>query len=212
MSCPASYPEGPLDSLQKNTLCCRELDANLYQVQQLPQLAPEARMQHLSEVQQWVKLLHIREKLIQQLGYSPSHSIWAGAANLSQVELLKCLAQGRRAKTALLKSSLRWVFQAIQAAQMEPSQVKPSIRAGLKCLEQAIETYNPAQHSSFAKHAQWWIQLGIEKASQSHVTGDFSSIHPAKPQFSEDKSNQNTQKKLKISSLDHSHMPINQKL
>ncbi|AKE64919.1 Group 2 RNA polymerase sigma factor, Cyanobacteria-specific RpoD-like sigma factor, type-7 [Microcystis aeruginosa NIES-2549] len=146
-----------------------------------------------AQVQQFVKLIEIRDQLTAQLAHRPSLERWAKTAqiNVSELknalkagkqhwahlvglevgELEEIIALGTRAKEQMIKANLRLVVSVAKKYQNRGLELLDLIQEGTLGLERAVEKFDPSKGYRFSTYAYWWIRQGITRAiaTQSRI-------------------------------------------
>lgn len=137
-------------------------------------------------LQEFGRLLEIRDHLTAQLGLRPSLERWASTAEID-VSLLKptlsegkrawsaladltlealdyALTEGVRAKEHMIKANLRLVVAVAKRYQNRGLELLDLIQEGTMGLERAVEKFDPTKGYRFSTYAYWWIRQGITRA------------------------------------------------
>ncbi|MGH2413841.1 MAG: RNA polymerase sigma factor SigC, partial [Microcystaceae cyanobacterium] len=146
-----------------------------------------------SEIQRFVELIEIHDRLVSQLSHRPSLERWAKAANMNVFELKQALAIGKRrwaemagietqeleqiqktgirAKDHMIKANLRLVVSVAKKYQNRGLELLDLIQEGTLGLERAVEKFDPTKGYRFSTYAYWWIRQGITRAiaTQSRI-------------------------------------------
>lgn len=146
-----------------------------------------------AQVQQFVKLIEIRDQLTAQLAHRPSLERWAKTAQITVSELKNALkagkqhwahlvglevgeleeiiALGTRAKEQMIKANLRLVVSVAKKYQNRGLELLDLIQEGTLGLERAVEKFDPSKGYRFSTYAYWWIRQGITRAiaTQSRI-------------------------------------------
>ncbi|MFM7276249.1 MAG: RNA polymerase sigma factor SigC [Microcystis aeruginosa] len=146
-----------------------------------------------AQVQQFVKLIEIRDQLTAQLAHRPSLERWAKTAQITVSELKNALkagkqrwahlaglevgeleeiiALGTRAKEQMIKANLRLVVSVAKKYQNRGLELLDLIQEGTLGLERAVEKFDPTKGYRFSTYAYWWIRQGITRAiaTQSRI-------------------------------------------
>ncbi|MGF1480447.1 MAG: RNA polymerase sigma factor SigC [Cyanophyceae cyanobacterium] len=163
--------------------------AKAQQVQRYVQLLEqrsEAAEQGDEDLQQFVKLLEVRDQLVSHLSHRPSLERWAQMCELTVAELKQSLATGRqrwaqvvgmdkkeleqiqkaglRAKDHMIKANLRLVVSVAKKYQNRGLELLDLIQEGTLGLERAVEKFDPTKGYRFSTYAYWWIRQGITRA------------------------------------------------
>ena len=159
----------------------------------LLELCATAVKQGDAQVQQFVKLIEIRDRLTAQLVHRPSLERWAKTAKISVSELKNALKIGKQrwahlaglevgeleeiitlgtcAKEQMIKANLRLVVSVAKKYQNRGLELLDLIQEGTLGLERAVEKFDPTKGYRFSTYAYWWIRQGITRAiaTQSRI-------------------------------------------
>jgi RNA polymerase nonessential primary-like sigma factor len=159
----------------------------------LLELRTTALKQGDAQVQQFVKLIEIRDQLTAQLAHRPSlerwaktaqitvfelknglkagKQRWAHLAGLEVAELERIIAVGTRSKEHMIKANLRLVVSVAKKYQNRGLELLDLIQEGTLGLERAVEKFDPTKGYRFSTYAYWWIRQGITRAiaTQSRI-------------------------------------------
>jgi RNA polymerase nonessential primary-like sigma factor len=159
----------------------------------LLELRAAAVKQGDAQVQQFVKLIEIRDQLTAQLAHRPSLERWAKTAEITVFELKSALKAGKqcwahlaglevgeleqiitvgtRAKEHMIKANLRLVVSVAKKYQNRGLELLDLIQEGTLGLERAVEKFDPTKGYRFSTYAYWWIRQGITRAiaTQSRI-------------------------------------------
>ncbi len=139
-----------------------------------------------SILQEYGRLIEVRDHLTAQLGHRPSLERWAQVAGI-QVSQLKptllegkrawavvadyaladldhALTEGVRAKEHMIKANLRLVVAVAKRYQNRGLELLDLIQEGTMGLERAVEKFDPTKGYRFSTYAYWWIRQGITRA------------------------------------------------
>jgi RNA polymerase nonessential primary-like sigma factor len=159
----------------------------------LLKLCAAAVKQGDAQVQQFVKLIEVRDRLTAQLAHRPSLEIWAETAQITVSELKNALkagkqrwadlagleveeleeiiALGTRAKEQMIKANLRLVVSVAKKYQNRGLELLDLIQEGTLGLECAVKKYDPSKGYRFSTYAYCWIRQGMTRAiaTQSRI-------------------------------------------
>jgi RNA polymerase nonessential primary-like sigma factor len=149
----------------------------------LLKLCAAAVKQGDAQVQQFVKLIEVRDQLTAQLAHRPSLERWAKTAQIRVSELKNALkagkqrwahlaglevgeleeiiALGTRAKEQMIKANLRLVVSVAKKYQNRGLELLDLIQEGTLGLERAVKKFDPTKGYRFSTYAYWWIRQGI---------------------------------------------------
>ncbi|MCA2723638.1 MAG: RNA polymerase sigma factor SigC [Microcystis sp. M048S1] len=152
----------------------------------LLKLCAAAVKQGDAKVQQFVKLIEVRDQLTAQLAHRPSLERWAKTAQIRVSELKNALkagkqrwahlaglevgeleeiiALGTRAKEQMIKANLRLVVSVAKKYQNRGLELLDLIQEGTLGLERAVKKFDPTKGYRFSTYAYWWIRQGITRA------------------------------------------------
>ncbi|CCI31761.1 RNA polymerase sigma factor SigC [Microcystis sp. T1-4] len=152
----------------------------------LVKLRATAVKQGDAQLQQFVKLMEVRDQLIAQLAHCPPLERWAKTAQISVPELKNALkagkqrwahlaglevgeleeiiALGTRAKEQMIKANLRLVVSVAKKYQNRGLELLDLIQEGTLGLEQAVKKFDPSKGYRFSTYAYWWIRQGMTRA------------------------------------------------
>jgi len=152
----------------------------------LLKLCATAVQQGDAQVQQFVKLIEVRDQLTAQLAHRPSLERWAKTAQIRVSELKNALkagkqrwahlaglevgeleeiiALGTRAKEQMIKANLRLVVSVAKKYQNRGLELLDLIQEGTLGLERAVKKFDPTKGYRFSTYAYWWIRQGMTRA------------------------------------------------
>jgi len=146
-----------------------------------------------AQVQKFVKLIEIRDRLTAQLAHRPSLERWAKTAQITVSELKNALKAGKqrwahlaglevgkleeiitlgtRAKEQMIKANLRLVVSVAKKYQNRGLELLDLIQEGTLGLERAVKKFDPTKGYRFSTYAYWWIRQGMTRAiaTQSRI-------------------------------------------
>jgi RNA polymerase nonessential primary-like sigma factor len=153
----------------------------------LLELRNTAASQEEGQIQGFVHLIEVRDRLAAQLGHRPSLERWATTAGIADVpELKRIMVEGKRewaklaemtvetidriqaegieAKDHMIKANLRLVVSVAKKYQNRGLELLDLIQEGTLGLERAVEKFDPTRGYRFSTYAYWWIRQGITRA------------------------------------------------
>ena len=137
-------------------------------------------------MQEFVAVMKIHDRLINQISHRPSLKRWAKEVRKEISELTEIVAQGKerwselsgysvkeldsiqregaRAKEHMIKANLRLVVSVAKKYQNRGLELLDLIQEGTLGLERAVEKFDPTKGYRFSTYAYWWIRQGITRA------------------------------------------------
>lgn len=141
---------------------------------------------HYPDIEHYVHLLQVHDRLAAQLGHRPSLERWAREAGVAIADLKPQLSLGKRswaavvgisvaeldqiqktgiaAKEHMIQANLRLVVSVAKKYQNRGLELLDLIQEGTLGLERAVEKFDPTKGYRFSTYAYWWIRQGITRA------------------------------------------------
>lgn len=149
----------------------------LHEIGRVPLLTREQEIVYGKQVQQMMKLLELKEKLVKEFKREPTLSEWATRGQLTEAELNRQLHQGRRAKQKMIEANLRLVVAIAKKYQKRNMEFLDLIQEGSLGLERGVEKFDPMRGYKFSTYAYWWIRQAITRAIAQHARTIRLPIH-----------------------------------
>ncbi len=175
----------------------------LQEIGRVPLLGRDEEVALAQKVQDYMKLLELRQQLQEELGRDPTLAEWANRvkeslhwSDLTPEKLNWLQRSGDRAKEHMIKANLRLVVSVAKKYQNRGLELLDLIQEGTLGLERAVEKFDPKKGYRFSTYAYWWIRQGITRAiaTQSrtirlpvHITEKLNKIKKAQRKLSQEK-------------------------
>ncbi|KAK9733346.1 hypothetical protein RND81_04G061600 [Saponaria officinalis] len=133
---------------------------------QLLTLAEETAL--IREIQDFDKLVAIKEKLQSQFEREPTISEWADAVGLSSGTLSSKFSSWKRSREKLIYANFRMVVYIAKQYQGRGLSLQDLMQEGSMGLMKSLEKFKPQAGCRFSSYAYWWIRQSIKKAIFQH--------------------------------------------
>lgn len=135
----------------------------LKEIGRIPLLKPDEEIALGKSIQTMFKALEVQQSLKQKNKTVPL-SKWAAQVGVTEGELQKILAEGKRAKEKLISANLRLVIAIAKKYLERGLEFSDLIQEGSLGLVRATEKFDPTKGYKFSTYAYWWIRQSITRA------------------------------------------------
>ncbi|XP_074312055.1 RNA polymerase sigma factor sigF, chloroplastic isoform X2 [Silene latifolia] len=131
-------------------------------------LTIEAEKKLITEIQDFDKLLAVKEQLQSQFEREPTFGEWANAVALSSGTLRSKLHSWKRSREKLINANFRMVVYIAKQYQGRGLSLQDLLQEGSMGLMKSVEKFKPQAGCRFPSYAFWWIRQSIKKAIFQH--------------------------------------------
>lgn len=122
----------------------------------------------IKEIQEFNRLVAMKEKLKSQFDREPTHAEWADAVGMSSGDLRFVILSGQRSREKLIVANLRMVVYIAKQFQGRGLILQDLLQVGSMGLMKSVEKFKPLAGCRFPSYAYWWIRQAIRKAIFQH--------------------------------------------
>ncbi|KAL9235913.1 hypothetical protein vseg_010638 [Gypsophila vaccaria] len=122
----------------------------------------------IREIQDFDKLVIVKEQLQSQFEREPTLFEWANAVGLSSGTLSAKLHSWKRSREKLVYANFRMVVYIAKQYQGRGLNLQDLMQEGSTGLIKSLEKFKPQAGCRFSSYAYWWIRQSIKKAIFQH--------------------------------------------